>query len=190
MMIFKVPFSGKGSKPINIESSQVASGIDIDCMKGHMYWTDTTNKMIKRSDFNGKNDEVFLSESMKFPEGIAIDWVSRNIYWTDPGKDTIEVANMDEKTRLVRNGNSSELFQILFSRYTLLEGELESPRGIAVHPAIGRMFWTDWDRYGPKIESANLDGAERMVSCQYKEMWSTSDMCRLWSTETWENQTV
>ena len=24
------------------------------------------------------------------------------------------------------------------------------------------MFWTDWDRYGPKIESANLDGTDRM----------------------------
>ena len=41
---------------------------------------------------------------------------------------------------------------------------MESPRGIAVHPGIGRMFWTDWDRYGPKIESANMDGTERMVT--------------------------
>ena len=41
---------------------------------------------------------------------------------------------------------------------------MESPRGIAVHPGIGRMFWTDWDRYGPKIESANMDGTERMVA--------------------------
>ena len=100
MMLFHVPFSGKGSKPINIQSSQVASGIDIDCMKGHVYWTDTTNRLIKRADINGKNVETFLDESMKFPEGIAIDWVSRNVYWTDAGKDTIEVANVDEKTRL------------------------------------------------------------------------------------------
>jgi len=32
-----------------------------------------------------------------------------------------------------------------------------------VHPGMGRMFWTDWDRYGPKIESANMDGTERMT---------------------------
>ena len=25
------------------------------------------------------------------------------------------------------------------------------------------MFWTDWDRLGPKIEAANMDGTERMV---------------------------
>ena len=146
MMIFKVPFSGKGSKPINILSSQVASGIDIDCMKGHVYWTDTTNRQVKRSDISGKNPETFLAEGLKFPEGIAIDWVSRNVYWTDPGQDTIEVANLDHGTRA-----------------TLLEGDLESPRGIAVHPGVGRMFWTDWDRLGPKIEAANMDGTDRMV---------------------------
>ena len=40
---------------------------------------------------------------------------------------------------------------------------MDSPRGIAVHPGIGRMFWTDWDRYGPKIEAANMDGTDRQV---------------------------
>jgi len=146
MMLFKVPFSGRGSKPINVLSSQVASGIDIDCMKGQVYWSDTTNKLIKRASIDGKNVETFMSDSMKFPEGLAIDWISRNVYWTDPGKDTIEVASMEDGTR-----------------YTLLENKLESPRGIAVHPAIGRMFWTDWDRYGPKIEAANMDGTDRQT---------------------------
>lgn len=146
MMLFKVPFSGKGSKPINVLSSQVASGIDIDCMKGQVYWSDTTNKLIKRASIDGKNAETYISESMKFPEGLAIDWVSRNMYWTDAGKDTIEVVNIEDGTRI-----------------TLLEANLESPRGIAVHPGIGRMFWTDWDRYGPKIEVANMDGTDRQT---------------------------
>ena len=99
MMLFKVPFSGKGSKPIIVLSSQVASGIDIDCMKGQVYWSDTTNKLIKRASIDGKNVETFMSDAMKFPEGLAIDWVSRNVYWTDPGKDTIEVASMEDSTR-------------------------------------------------------------------------------------------
>ena len=49
---------------------------------------------------------------------------------------------------------------------------MESPRGIAVHPGIGRMFWTDWDRYGPKIESANMDGTERMVNITHILMFN------------------
>ena len=107
MMIFKVPFSGRGSKPINVLSSQVASGIDIDCMKGQVYWTDTTNKLINRAGMDGKNKEVFMKGEMKFPEGLTIDWVSRNVYWTDPGRDTIEVASMEDRTRYIITESSS-----------------------------------------------------------------------------------
>ena len=32
-----------------------------------------------------------------------------------------------------------------------------------MHPGVGRMFWTDWDRHGPKIEAANMDGTDRMT---------------------------
>merc|ERR1712240_872987 len=71
-----------GSSPINVQSSQVASGIDIDCMKGKVYWSDTTNKLIRRASMDGKNAESLLSSNLTFPEGIAIDWISRNIYFT------------------------------------------------------------------------------------------------------------
>ena len=76
-----------------------------------------------------------------------MDWVARNLYWTDPGREGIQVASLGDGTRL-----------------SLLEGELESPRSIAVHPGLGRMFWLDKDRLGHKIEMANLDGTERRVS--------------------------
>ena len=41
----------------------------------------------------------------------------------------------------------------------------------------GRMFWTDWDRLGPKIEAANMDGTERMVMQRLiKAIISTEDL--------------
>ena len=33
---------------------------------------------------------------------------------------------------------------------TLFDEGLTNPRGIAVHPAMGRLFWTDWDRANPR----------------------------------------
>ncbi len=33
---------------------KVASGIDIDCMKGDVYWSDTTNKLVLRAGMDGK----------------------------------------------------------------------------------------------------------------------------------------
>jgi len=153
MMIFKVPLSGQGSSPINVQSSQVASGIDIDCMKGQVYWSDTTNKLIRRAGMDGKRAESLLSSDLTFPEGIAIDWISRNIYFTDPGRDLIEVASLEDGTR----------------RRLLGEDQVapRSPRGIAVHPGIGKVFWSDWDRDHPKIEMANADGTDRQTLVGY-----------------------
>ena len=72
----------------------------------------------------------------------------------------------------------------------MLEANLESPRGIAVHPGIGRMFWTDWDRYGPKIEVANMDGTDRFAA---EAIYNTRYLyeillLRPWSIPTLENQ--
>ena len=61
---------------------------------------------------------MFINESIMSPEGVAIDWISRRIYWTDSGKDTIEVASLD---------NSS-------MRAVLINKGLVNPRGIAVDP--------------------------------------------------------
>lgn len=83
---------------------------------------------------------------MGSPEGLAIDWVSRNIYWTDSLRHTIEVANIDSRRRRV-----------------LFQTGLTNPRGIAVHPQRGKIFWSDWDRNNPRIEWANADGSDRRV---------------------------
>ena len=75
---------------------------------------------------------------------FLVDWVARNIYWADSGKQTIEVANMETKGKKV-----------------LIDEQIKNPRGIAVHPSTSRLFWTDWDRSYPRIETSNLDGSNR-----------------------------
>lgn len=39
---------------------------------------------------------------------------------------------------------------------------MDEPRALAVHPANGLMFWTDWGKL-PRIESAFLDGSSRKI---------------------------
>nr|XP_040583540.1 nidogen-like [Lepeophtheirus salmonis] len=147
MALMKVPFSASKSNPampIFIGAGEMATGIDVDCITGKVYWTDTVGKRIRRSNYDGTQVETFLEGEMEFPIGIAIDFKSRNLYWTDSGKRSINIANMDTKNRRI-----------------LIEEFLKNPRGIALHPTIGVLLWTDWDRKHPKIELSNMDGTDR-----------------------------
>lgn len=49
------------------------------------------------------------------PAGIAVDWLSSKLYWTD--KSSINVADL--------NGSNHS---------TLIQGDMQSPRDIVVHP--------------------------------------------------------
>lgn len=53
-------------------------------------------------------------------------------------------------------------------RITLIESELLKPRGIAIHPVKGYLYWTDWsDRYH-RIERSFLDGTDRQTIASKK----------------------
>ena len=54
------------------------------------------------------------------PEGLAVDWIAGNIYWVESNLDQIEVAKLDGTLRT-----------------TLLAGDIEHPRAIALDPRDG-----------------------------------------------------
>ncbi|KAI6068034.1 Nidogen-2 [Aix galericulata] len=104
------------------------------------------------------------------PEGLAVDHLRRAMFWTDSGLDKIERARLDGSERRV-----------------LFDTELVNPRAIAVDPVRGQpalssspcgrvpclinrvnyspsnLYWTDWNREAPKIETATVNGANRRV---------------------------
>ncbi|GAB0089199.1 Nidogen [Sergentomyia squamirostris] len=143
--VVRVPFSGHRGRPVSM--SQMAIGVDKDCIEGRVYWSDISSKTIMSSKYDGSDKKTFISEDILSPEGIAVDWISRRIYWTDSTKDTIEVASLDDSTL----------------RAVIIRKDLVNPRGIAVDPHRGKLFWSDWNRVQPKIEWSNLDGTDRKV---------------------------
>lgn len=64
--------------------------------------------------------EVVIQYGLATPEGLAVDWIAGNIYWVESNLDQIEVAKL--------NGTM---------RTTLLAGEVEHPRAIALDPRDG-----------------------------------------------------
>ncbi|GBP55566.1 Nidogen-1 [Eumeta japonica] len=170
MFIYRVPFEMNArdyATPIQTANDQIAVGMDVDCETGRVYWGDVLSNNIKSSAYDGSLYEAFIYSGVRSPEGLAIDWVSRNIYWTDSKLLSIEVANLDTKVK-----------KTLFS-----DIGMSNPRGIAVHPQRGKLFWSDWNRNGPKIEWSNLDGTEREIFLSSKDVMLPNSLAIDWATE-------
>ncbi|KAG7213656.1 hypothetical protein KM043_002901 [Ampulex compressa] len=171
MATLRIPFAPtqeQQGSPIYIATSQMAIAVDIDCLGGKAYSSDISGNRIIELSYNGSMAETFIPK-VSSPEGVSVDWVSRNIFWTDSGKTTVEVANLATKKRKV-----------------LVSDGLVNPRGIAVHPYRGKIFWSDWNRASPKLEWANEDGTGRAIFLQtdYVKLpnslsidWATDELC-------------
>lgn len=146
MSFARLPTSpGRQGELLFVLNNNLPVGIAFDCLKGSLYYTDLIDKAISKAGLNSTHDTTIVS-GLSSPEGLAIDWISRNIYWTDSLKKTIQVSRL--------NGSFVK---------TLISDGLTNPRGIALHPGLGKMYFTDWNRAAPKIEMANMDGTNRQV---------------------------
>ena len=115
-----------------------------------MYWTDTGTHKIQRSNLDGSRVEGLLTTGMMKPNGIALDVSNGKMYWTALrpslwrekriGTEMIHRSNLD--------GSDVE---------DLVTTGLESPSGIALDVAGGKMYWTDTGTH--KIQRSNLDGS-------------------------------
>ncbi|KAL4234438.1 Transcription activator BRG1 [Mactra antiquata] len=79
-----------------------------------------------------------------FNFGLAFDWISHNIYWTDPLMGWIA---MQPGGAI----NDPSQYKVIVSEH------LQLPRGIAVDPINGYLFWTDFN----VIERSSLTGENR-----------------------------
>ncbi|CAH0403273.1 unnamed protein product [Chilo suppressalis] len=112
-----------------------------------LFWTDVATDQIYAATMRPaglSNIEVVLESGLTSAEGLAVDWVAHNLYWVDSSLHQIEVAKLDGRYRR-----------------TLISGDMDSPRAIAVDPTAGYMFWSDWEASAARIERASLSGTGR-----------------------------
>ncbi|XP_022111824.1 prolow-density lipoprotein receptor-related protein 1-like [Acanthaster planci] len=127
--------------------------LDFSYNTSEIYWTDIIDDKIYRGwmDDNShnaglRNIQEVVSTGLATAEGLAVDWVGKNLYWVESQLDQIEVAKL--------NGSF---------RTTVVAGQMENPRAIALDPRKGLMFWTDWDAENPRIERATMAGLDRQT---------------------------
>ncbi|XP_013781727.1 low-density lipoprotein receptor-related protein 2-like [Limulus polyphemus] len=133
--------------------------IDFDPLHSIVYWSDSYDKVIKRSFIPYINDSdpgTGYSQNLEVkgiakPGAIAVDWIAGNLYWMDTG--------------LSDYGPQGKIFtSLLDGRYrrSIISTKLQHPTSLSLDPEIGKLFWTDAGS-SPKIESAWMDGTNRKV---------------------------
>ena len=114
--IYKVPLAVPETpcSPLGIKTNiSRPVAVDLDPIKGKVYWTDVTLKQIVRSYPNGSDLEVIAERNVENPDGIAVDWIGRNVYWTDYRTSKIEVSRLDGSYR-----------------FSLITSGLDNPRAV------------------------------------------------------------
>uniref|UniRef100_A0A8C6PT24 EGF-like domain-containing protein n=1 Tax=Nothobranchius furzeri TaxID=105023 RepID=A0A8C6PT24_NOTFU len=86
---------------------------------------------------------INITFSLHHVEQMAIDWLTGNFYFVDDVDDRIFVCD--------RNGQTC---------VTLLDQELYNPKGIALDPTMGKVFFTDYGQI-PKVERCDMNGQNR-----------------------------
>ncbi|XP_038047205.1 low-density lipoprotein receptor-related protein 2-like isoform X2 [Patiria miniata] len=131
------------------------TGSDFDSITGNIYFSNSNDNNLFKTDINGSNLETVYSNGIEYMEAIAVDWVGRNIYWSDTAINIIEVASLDRDHRAV-----------LFSQ------NISRPRGLCLDPSEGSryLFWADWGQ-NPRLERASMDGQDRMTIISDNLYW-------------------
>ena len=99
------------------------------------FWT-------KKSDFD-QCDRIFCENLQKclflYFLGMSYDWISKTLYFVDGASKTIELVRVDVK-------NEGHMRKTILDQQTL-----RKPRGLAVHPLHGYLFYSDWNEENPHI---------------------------------------
>ncbi|XP_041981642.1 sortilin-related receptor-like [Aricia agestis] len=132
---------------IPVKGQQNIVAIEYDMKNDCIYWADIELDRISRQCYkHGSLPEIVVDTELASIEGMALDWISNVLFFVDGMRKTIEAVRTD----LTSSGRM---------RVTILDSKvLSKPRGIAVHPRAGFLYWTDWDRNHPSVSRSNLDG--------------------------------
>ncbi|XP_047676249.1 low-density lipoprotein receptor-related protein 1B-like isoform X1 [Tachysurus fulvidraco] len=119
------------------------TAVDYDASDEQIYWADVKTRTIKRASINGTKLEAIVSGDLLNVRGLSVDWLSRNLYWlsSDSDETQINVARLDGSLR------------------TAVIHGIDKPKCLVLHPAKGKMFWTD----GNTINMANMDGSNSKI---------------------------
>ncbi|XP_077986726.1 low-density lipoprotein receptor-related protein 5-like [Glandiceps talaboti] len=128
------------------QPSSLKTGIGYDYKDNIVFWTDPARKRVYKVLLieGGSVEEIYGGTSNNV-EGLAVDWISNKLYWTDASYNWIMVSDY----------NGDYVHRLIYTN-------IDKPRGIAVHPTQGYLYWCDYGE-NPRIERSTLSGKNREV---------------------------
>ena len=128
--------------------------MDLDYQTDCVFWADIDqDKIMKQCLANGSLPQVLVQSQLNSVEGMSYDHVRKILYFVDGSKRTVELVKVDSKEGRMR--------KTILNAAVL--GERSKPRGIAVHPREGFLFYTDWADKAAGVGRARLDGSQHEV---------------------------
>ncbi|KAK2188604.1 hypothetical protein NP493_127g02041 [Ridgeia piscesae] len=147
--LYPATIGRRAEEALPITGLQNVVSLDVDWSSQALFYSDVSKDVIVRMQLNNTNDsQVIAYRNIGTVEGLAVDWIAKNIYWTDAQKSVIEVARLDGSTRTI-----------------LIDKDLEKPRGIAVDPLHGSLYFCDWGIHA-SIKHCDLAGTDCVYVAQ------------------------
>ncbi|XP_059560178.1 low-density lipoprotein receptor-related protein 2 [Myotis daubentonii] len=134
----------------------VAVGVDFHYHLQRIFWTDTVLDTVFSANIHDLDTEEIINVSIDDPENLAVDWINNKLYMVETKVNRIDMANLDGSHRVI-----------------LITENLGHPRGIALDPTVGYLFFSDLDSFsgGPTVERAFMDGTNRKDLVKTKLGW-------------------
>ncbi|XP_030179601.1 low-density lipoprotein receptor-related protein 2 [Lynx canadensis] len=138
-----------------------AVALDFDRVEKRLYWIDAENKVIERMFLNKTNREIVINHKLPAAESLAVDWVTRKLYWVDAYLNCLSVSDLDGRYRRKLAEHCVDVNNTFC---------FENPRGIALHPQYGHVYWADW-AHRAYIGRVGMDGVNKSVIISTKIEW-------------------
>ncbi|XP_006902182.1 PREDICTED: low-density lipoprotein receptor-related protein 2 [Elephantulus edwardii] len=141
---------------VQSQNRGIAVGVDFHHDLHRVFWTDYTQDKVFSIDMNSLIIQEVLNVSIEDSEHLAVDWINNKLYMVETRVNRIDLANLDGSNRVI-----------------LISENLGRPRGIAVDPTIGYLFFSDWRSLSgePRVERAFMDGSNRKNLVKSKLGW-------------------
>ena len=144
--------SGQDTEVLNLHT---VHALDFDILTNTIYWSEVSQGNIYRASLDSSGKELIV-RGLRQPENVVVDWINRKLYWCDAGSKTIEYSKLDGSGRML-----------------LLDNGIDRPRGLAVDPFSGNIYWADWGAI-PKIERVNLSDNTTKIIIGSGIVWPSS----------------